>query len=179
MPFSDEVFLYEPIVHADERGFFYESHNEEVFEELVGFPVHFVQDNHSRSRRGVLRGLHYQLSPAAQGKLVRVTRGAVFDVVVDIRRSSPTFGEWAGYELSEDNRRQLWVPEGFAHGFLALSQGTEVQYKTTAPYSPELDRSIRWNDADIGIDWPLDEGEPTVGPKDAAAPPLATAEVFD
>lgn len=163
---------------ADERGFFFESFHQQRFDEAVGGHVEFVQDNHSRSARGVLRGLHYQLPPAAQGKLVRVTRGAVFDVAVDVRRSSPAFGRWVGYELSEDNFRQLWIPEGFAHGFLALTDGAEVQYKTTAYYAPDLDRSIRWDDPDIGIEWPLTDLEPIVSAKDAAAPRLVDAEVF-
>jgi len=172
------VLLIELNVFEDDRGFFFESFNQLVFEELVGRPVPFVQDNHSRSAQGVLRGLHYQLPPSAQGKLVRVTRGAVFDVAVDIRRTSPTFGDWVGYELSEDNFRQLWVPEGFAHGFLALTHSAEVQYKTTAYYEPDCDRSIRWNDPAIGIEWPLDGIAPIVSTKDAAAPNLSDAEVF-
>ena len=163
----------------DDRGFFFESFNQMVFEDLVGRPVPFVQDNHSRSAQGVLRGLHYQLPPSAQGKLVRVTRGAVFDVAVDIRRSSPTFGGWVGYELSEDNFRQLWVPEGFAHGFLALTDSAEVQYKTTAYYEPDRERSLLWDDPAIGIEWPLDGNAPIVSTKDAAAPDLSDAEVFN
>ncbi len=172
------VLLIEPNVFEDNRGFFFESFNQMVFEDLVGRPVSFVQDNHSRSAQGVLRGLHYQLPPSAQGKLVRVTRGAVFDVVVDIRHTSPTFGDWVGYELSEDNFRQLWVPEGFAHGFLALTHFAEVQYKTTAYYESDRDRSIRWDDPAIGIKWPLDGIAAIVSTKDAAAPNLSDAEVF-
>ena len=166
------VLLMEPNVFEDDRGFFFESFNQTVFEDLVGRPVPFVQDNHSRSARGVLRGLHYQLPPSAQGKLVRVTRGAVFDVAVDIRRTSPTFGDWVGYELSEDNFRQLWIPEGFAHGFLALTDSAEVQYKTTAYYEPDRERAIRWDDLAIGIEWPHDGIAPIVSTKDAAAPNL-------
>ena len=172
------VLLIEPSVFEDDRGFFFESFNQMVFEDLVGRPVSFVQDNHSRSTQGVLRGLHYQLPPSAQGKLVRVTRGAAFDVVVDIRRASPRFGDWVGYELSEDNLRQLWVPEGFAHGFLALTDSVEVQYKATAYYEPDRDRSIRWDDPAIGIEWPLDGIAPIVSTKDAAAPSLSDAEIF-
>lgn len=172
------VLLLEPKVFEDDRGFFLESFNQTAFEDLVGAPISFVQDNHSMSARGVLRGLHYQLPPSAQGKLVRVTRGTVFDVAVDIRRTSPTFGDWAGYELSEDNFRQLWVPEGFAHGFLALTNSAEVQYKTTAYYEPDTDRSIRWDDPAIGIEWPHDGITPIVSTKDAAAPNLSDAEVF-
>jgi len=171
--------ILEPRVFSDDRGFFFESFNQRTFEEAVGVSPRFLQDNHSRSVKGVLRGLHYQLPPAAQGKLVRVTRGAIFDVAVDIRRSSPAFGDWVGYELSEDNFRQLWIPEGFAHGFLALTDVADVQYKATAYYAADLDRSIRWDDPDIGIDWSLDGVKPIVSSKDASAPGLADAEVFD
>jgi dTDP-4-dehydrorhamnose 3,5-epimerase len=179
MSIDDDVRIYEPVVHSDERGHFYESYNAEVFDEWVGREVRFVQDNHSMSRKGVLRGLHYQLPPAAQAKLVRVTRGAVFDAAVDIRRSSPTFGEWRGFELSESNRHQMWIPEGFAHGFLALTETAEVQYKTSTPYSPGLDRAIRWDDPEIGVGWPLDGAIPVVGARDAAAPTLGEAETFE
>ena len=172
------VLLIEPNVFEDDRGFFFESFNQMIFEDLVGRPASFVQDNHSRSAKGVLRGLHYQLPPSAQGKLMRVTRGAVFDVVVDIRHTSPRFGDWVGYELSEDNFRQLWVPEGFAHGFLALTHFAEVQYKTTAYYEPDRERAIRWDDPAIGIEWPLEGITPIVSTKDAAAPNLSDAEVF-
>jgi dTDP-4-dehydrorhamnose 3,5-epimerase len=141
--------------------------------------VIFVQDNHSTSAQGVLRGLHYQLPPMAQAKLVRVIRGTVFDVAVDIRRSSPTFGQWRGYELSAENHLQLWIPEGFAHGFLSLGDGAEVLYKTSAPYSPGLDRTIHWNDASIGINWPLAGTNPVLSEKDAVAPSLADALAFD
>jgi dTDP-4-dehydrorhamnose 3,5-epimerase len=179
MNIDDEVRVYEPVVHSDERGHFYESYNQEVFDAWLGRTVRFVQDNHSRSIKGVLRGLHYQLPPAGQAKLVRVTLGAVFDVVVDIRRSSPTFGDWRGFELSESNRHQMWIPEGFAHGFLTLTETAEVQYKTSLPYSPGLDRAIAWNDPAIGIEWPLGDAEPIVGGRDAAAPTLAAAETFE
>ena len=163
MSIDEEVRIYEPVVHSDERGSFYESYNETAFNDWVGREVRFVQDNHSTSARGVLRGLHYQLPPAAQAKLVRVTRGAVFDVVVDIRRSGPTFRQWRGFELSKSNGLQLWIPEGFAHGFLALTDGAEVQYKTTEPYVPDLDRAIRWDDSRIGIEWPLGGLDPEGG----------------
>ncbi|MCA3250804.1 MAG: dTDP-4-dehydrorhamnose 3,5-epimerase [Pseudomonadota bacterium] len=180
------VVLVEPAVFADDRGWFMESWNQARFDAgLAGLglpaPRAFVQDNHSCSRAGVLRGLHYQLPPHAQGKLVRVTRGRVFDVAVDIRRGSPSFGRWVGTELSAANRRQLWIPEGFAHGFVALEDDTEFLYKTTDIYVRECERSIRWDDPAIGIDWPLPAGlaAPLLAPKDAAAPPLAQAEVFD
>lgn len=166
-----------PTVHSDERGFFFESYRQDGFESEVSDTPGFVQDNHSRSARGVLRGLHYQLEPVAQGKLVRVVNGSVFDVAVDIRRSSPTFGEWFGLELSADNYRQLWVPPGFAHGFVALTEFADLVYKVTAYYSPHHDRSIRWNDPEISIEWPLDQ-DPILSDKDAAAPYLADAEVF-
>ena len=172
-----EVKIIEPRVFGDDRGFFLESWSARAFGE-AGIDASFVQDNHSRSARGVLRGLHYQIRQA-QGKLVRVTAGRVFDVVVDIRRSSPRFGQWAGAELSADNKRQLWVPPGFAHGFLSLEDGTDFLYKCTDYYAPEHDRAILWSDPAIGIDWPLSGlGEPTVSAKDAAAPPLRDAEVF-
>ena len=174
----NSVLLMKPKVFEDDRGFFFESFNQTVFENLVSRPIPFVQDNHSRSAQGVLRGLHYQLPPSAQGKLVRVTRGSVFDVVVDIRHTSPTFGDWAGYKLSEDNLSQLWVPEGFAHGFLALTDSAEVQYKATAYYDPDRDRSVRWDDPAIGIEWPLKGSALIVSDKDAAAPNLSDAEVF-
>ncbi len=169
--------VLEPRVHADDRGHFFESFNALGFAESVEPGIEFVQDNHSRSVQYVLRGLHYQADPKAQGKLVRVVRGAVFDVAVDIRRSSPTFGEWFGVKLSEDNFKQLWVPPGFAHGFLALTDPADLFYKVTDYYSPEHDRSIRWDDPDIGIEWPID-GEPILSDKDASAPYLRDAEVF-
>ena len=173
-----EVVLIEPRVFADERGWFFESYNRSRFNGVVGFDVDFVQDNHSSSARDVLRGLHYQVPPHAQGKLVRAVAGAVWDVAVDIRRSSPTFGQWVAYELSAANRRQLWVPPGFAHGFIAIADGAELLYKTTDYYAPECDRSIRWNDRHLAIRWPID-GEPILSEKDGSAPELADAEIFD
>lgn len=173
-----EVLIIEPKVFGDARGFFYESFNGKAFDEAVGRHVEFVQDNHSRSAKGVLRGLHYQIKQP-QGKLVRVVRGAVFDVAVDIRRSSPTFGKWVGVELSEDNHRQLWVPEGFAHGFLVLSETAEFLYKTTDYYAPAHERGLRWNDATLAIDWPDCGVQPQLSNKDAVAPYLDVAEVFD
>lgn len=171
-----DVKLIEPRVFGDERGFFMETWNVVTFAE-AGLDVSFVQDNHSRSSKGVLRGLHYQLRHT-QGKLVRVTAGRVFDVAVDIRRSSPTFGRWVGYELSAANKRMLWVPEGFAHGFLTLEDGTDFIYKCTALYAPGHERSIAWDDAAIGIDWPLGDMTPQLSTKDMAALRLADAEVF-
>jgi len=170
------VLLLHPAVHGDDRGFFFESWNAKVFAEETGVDAAFVQDNHSGSSAGVLRGLHYQLPPHAQGKLVRVAAGSVFDVAVDIRRSSSSFGRWTGVELSAANRLQLWVPPGFAHGFVALTDA-ELLYKTTALFDGPSDRSIRWDDPDIGIEWPLD-GEPVLSTKDATAPFLAAADVF-
>lgn len=149
-----EVLLIEPKVFGDERGFFYESFSQRIFDEAVGRPVTFVQDNHSRSQKGVLRGLHYQLPPHAQGKLVRVTEGEVFDVAVDIRRSSPRFGQWVGMHLSAENKHQMWIPEGFAHGFLTLSETAQFLYKTTDYYTPSAERCIAWNDAVLDIKWP-------------------------
>jgi dTDP-4-dehydrorhamnose 3,5-epimerase len=169
-----EVLLVEPAVFGDARGFFYESWNQKAFDAAVGREVRFVQDNHSASARNVLRGLHYQVR-RPQGKLVRVVAGEVFDVAVDVRRGSPTFGRWVGERLSAHNRRMLWVPEGFAHGFLVLSDMAEFLYKATDYYAPEHERSVRWNDPRVGIDWPL-AGEPLLKPKDAAAPLLADAE---
>ena len=170
-----EVVLIEPKVFGDARGFFFESFNQKAFNEATGTHHAFVQDNHSRSSRGVLRGLHYQIQQA-QGKLVRVARGAVFDVAVDIRRSSPTFGQWVGVELSEDNQHQLWVPPGFAHGFVVLSESADFLYKTTDYYAPQHERSIAWNDPSIGISWPaLAQGQqPLLSAKDSAAPLLAS-----
>jgi dTDP-4-dehydrorhamnose 3,5-epimerase len=174
-----EVLLIEPKVFADERGFFMETWNQHAFDDAVGLHVTFVQDNHSRSKRGVLRGLHYQLPPHAQGKLVRVTSGRVFDVVVDMRRSSPRFGQWAGTELSADNHQQMWIPAGFAHGFLVLSEGADVLYKTTDYYAPGSEGAVRWSDASIGIDWPLDGLLPALSDKDTTAPELVNALTFD
>ncbi len=170
-----EVKLLEPRVFADSRGFFLESYNQRSFAEL-GIRENFVQDNHSRSQRGVLRGLHYQLIQP-QGKLVRAVRGEIFDVAVDLRRTSSTFGQWTGRHLSEDNRHMLWVPAGFGHGFLVLSEVAEVLYKATDFYAPQGERSILWNDPAIGIVWP-EAGELSLSAKDAAGKPLAEAEVF-
>ncbi|RVU30330.1 dTDP-4-dehydrorhamnose 3,5-epimerase [Neptunomonas marina] len=172
-----DVLILEPTVFGDERGFFMESFNQQRFKELTGLERDFVQDNHSKSAHGVLRGLHYQIKQP-QGKLVRVTAGEVLDVAVDIRRSSETFGQWVGVRLSADNKRQLWVPEGFAHGFVVLSESAEFLYKTTDYYAPEHERSIRWDDPELGIDWQL-EGAPLVSAKDADGIPLAEAELFD
>lgn len=171
-----DLLILEPRVFGDERGFFMESFNARRFEELTGFAGRFVQDNHSRSFRGVLRGLHYQIRQP-QGKLVRVTAGEVFDVAVDIRRSSPTFGQWEGVLLSGANHRQLWVPPGFAHGFLVLTDSADFLYKTTDYYAPEYERTICWNDPDIGIAWPF-TGVPRLSSKDAGAGLLRNAEVF-
>ena len=172
-----DVILFEPRVFGDERGFFFESFNEREFVDSVGHSVDFVQDNHSRSRRGVLRGLHYQLPPHAQGKLVRVTSGEVFDVAVDIRKGSPTFGQWVGEILSESNKRQLWIPPGFAHGFVTLSDSADFLYKTSDFYTPTAERCIMWNDPQIGIDWPLIVA-PQVSAKDAQGLPFAQADLF-
>ncbi|MYZ43663.1 dTDP-4-dehydrorhamnose 3,5-epimerase [Achromobacter sp. KS-M25] len=172
-----EVLILEPKVFGDARGFFMESFNAKAFGEASGLDVNFVQDNHSRSAHGVLRGLHYQLEQP-QGKLVRVTQGAVFDVAVDIRRSSPTFGRWVGVELSSDNHRQLWVPAGFAHGFVVISDSADFLYKTTDYYAPHAERSIAWNDPEIGIAWPTGI-EPKLSAKDQVASMLAKAEVFE
>ena len=171
-----EVVLIEPKVFGDARGFFFESFNQKAFNEATGTNHAFVQDNHSRSSRGVLRGLHYQIQQP-QGKLVRVARGAVFDVAVDIRRSSPTFGQWVGAELTEDNQHQLWVPPGFAHGFVVLSESADFLYKTTDYYAPQHERSIAWNDADLRIDWHL-VGSPVLSDKDARGLALAQAQLF-
>ncbi|WP_324732138.1 dTDP-4-dehydrorhamnose 3,5-epimerase [Pseudomonas paeninsulae] len=171
-----EVLILEPKVFGDERGFFYESFNARAFTEATGLQREFVQDNHSRSQRGVLRGLHYQLQQA-QGKLVRVTAGEVYDVAVDIRRGSPNFGRWVGVHLSADNKRHLWVPEGFAHGFLVLSEFAEFLYKTTDYYAPAHERCIRWDDPSLAIDWPLSEA-PQLSAKDQTGFSLAAAELF-
>lgn len=173
-----EVKIIQPRVFEDERGFFFESYNQQCFEEVIGRTVAFVQDNHSKSSKGVLRGLHYQLTPKAQGKLVRVVQGEVFDVAVDIRRSSATFGQWVGEMLSSENKRQLWIPEGFAHGFVTLSETAEFLYKTTDYYAPECERAIRWNDSTINIKWPSSL-TPLVSSKDAEANDLQVAEVFE
>jgi dTDP-4-dehydrorhamnose 3,5-epimerase len=171
------VLLLEPQVFGDARGFFLESYNERVFAEATGLDVRFVQDNHSRSGQGVLRGLHYQLQQP-QGKLVRVTKGAVFDVAVDVRRSSPTFGRWVGMELSEDNHRQLWLPPGIAHGFLVQSDSADFLYKTTDYYAPAHEHCIRWDDPALSIAWPLAGVAPLVSAKDAQGQPLAEAPLF-
>ena len=171
-----DVLLIEPKVFGDARGFFFESFNQKAFNESTGLNENFVQDNHSRSAKGVLRGLHYQIEQP-QGKLVRVARGAVFDVAVDVRKSSPRFGQWVGVELTEDNHRQLWVPPGFAHGFLVLSESADFLYKTTDYYAPQHERCVVWDDPDIGIDWPL-TAAPQVSAKDAAGVELKAAQTF-
>lgn len=171
-----DVVILEPKVFGDDRGFFFESWNEATFGSL-GLPTHFMQDNHSGSRKGVLRGLHYQLQQP-QGKLVRALRGEIFDVAVDIRRHSPDFGKWFGVHLSAENKRQLWIPAGFAHGFVVTSEFAEVAYKATQLYAPEHERSILWNDPEIGIEWPV-EGNPALSAKDQAGMPLREAEVYE
>ena len=173
-----EVVLIEPKVFGDARGFFFESFNQKAFNDATGTNHQFVQDNHSRSAQGVLRGLHYQIQQP-QGKLVRVVRGAVIDVAVDIRKSSPTFGQRVAEELSEDNHRQLWVPPGFAHGFVVLSEMAEFLYKTTDYYAPAFERCIAWDDPTLAIDWKLSGRQPLLSAKDAQGLPLATAELFD
>lgn len=173
-----DILILEPRRFGDARGFFVESFNARRFAEATGVHAEFVQDNHSRSAQGVLRGLHYQIRQP-QGKLVRVVRGRVFDVAVDLRRSSPAFGRWAGVELSEDNHRQLWIPPGFAHGFLVLSESADFLYKTTDYYAPEHERCVRWDDPSIGIDWPIRGQAPLLSAKDGAAPALSAAEHFD
>jgi len=172
-----EVLIIEPQVYGDERGFFFESFNQQKFEALTGIKADFVQDNHSRSAVNVLRGLHYQIQQP-QGKLVRVVAGEVFDVAVDLRRESATFGKWAGVVLSAENKRQLWVPPGFAHGFLVLQEGTEFLYKTTDYYAPQHERCIRWNDPEIGIEWPL-ASEPVLSAKDQLGLDFSKADVFE
>jgi dTDP-4-dehydrorhamnose 3,5-epimerase len=183
MPFTvtptalPEVLLLEPKVFGDARGFFFESFNQRDFANVTGLNVQFVQDNHSRSAQGVLRGLHYQIQHP-QGKLVRVTKGAVFDVAVDLRRASPRFGQWAGVELTAENFRQLWIPPGFAHGFVVTSESAEFLYKTTDYWYPEHERSLLWNDPALGIEWPL-QVPPQLAAKDAAAKTLAEVDVFE
>ena len=171
-----DLLIIEPKVFGDARGFFFESFNQKAFNEATGLDVNFVQDNHSRSAKGVLRGLHYQVQQP-QGKLVRVVRGAVFDVAVDIRKGSSTFGKWVGMELSEENRKQLWIPVGFAHGFLVTSESADFLYKTTDYYAPAHERCIAWNDPSIGILWPAD-AVPQLSPKDMLGESLANVEVF-
>ena len=173
-----DVILFTPKVFGDERGFFFESFNQQKFAELTGLKPEFVQDNHSKSQRGVLRGLHYQLPPKAQGKLVRVVEGEVFDVAVDIRKSSPTFGQWVGVTLSAENKQQLWIPEGFAHGFLTVSDTAEFLYKTTDYYAPERERSIVWNEPDLAITWPAID-TPLLSGKDQGGVLLHDAELFE
>lgn len=170
-----EVLVVEPVVHSDERGFFFESFNQARWTELTGLKTVFVQDNHSRSVRGVLRGLHYQIR-RTQGKLVRCVFGEIFDVAVDLRASSPTFGRWTGARLSAENKRQLWVPEGFAHGFVVLSAVGEFLYKTTDLYDPQAERTIAWNDPTLAIDWPV--SDPILSARDAAAPDFLSSERF-
>lgn len=172
------VLLLEPRVFSDARGFFYESFNARAFREATGLDQDFVQDNHSRSHRGVLRGLHYQIRQA-QGKLVRAVTGEVFDVAVDLRRSSPTFGRWEGFVLSAENRRMLWVPPGFAHGFLVLSDSADFLYKTTDYWAPQHERCLLWNDPAVGVDWPLQGTAPTMSDKDLQGLPLAQAECYE
>ncbi len=171
------LLILEPKVFGDARGFFMESYNAKAFQDATGLTPNFVQDNHSRSGKGVLRGLHYQIEQA-QGKLVRVTRGSVFDAVVDLRKSSPTFGQWAGVELSEENSRQLWIPPGFAHGFLVISDSADFLYKTTDYYAPQFERSLAWNDPTVGVEWPLAGVAPLLSAKDIAGKPLAECETF-
>ena len=171
-----DVLIFEPKVFGDERGFFFESFNHKLFEEAVGYPVTFVQDNHSKSSRGVLRGLHYQLPPHAQGKLVRCVAGEVFDVAVDIRKSSATFGQWVGVHLSGENKLQLWIPEGFAHGFVTLSGTAEFLYKTTNYYCVASDRGIAWNDEQLAVAWPIEGMNLTLSDKDQKQPCFKQAE---
>lgn len=173
-----DVLRIEPTVFGDDRGFFFESFNQRIFREVTGLDVDFVQDNHSKSARGVLRGLHYQIQQA-QGKLVRVVAGEVFDVAVDLRRNSPTFGRWVGEILSADNKRQLWIPPGMAHGFLVLSQTAEFLYKTTDYWAPEYERCIAWNDPTLGINWPPLDAPPLLSGKDAKGVAFTEAELFE
>ena len=173
-----DVKIIEPTVFEDDRGFFFESFNHQKFEKAIGRTLQFVQDNHSKSHKGVLRGLHYQLPPKAQAKLVRVIKGEIFDVAVDIRKSSPTFGKWVGKSLSAASKKQLWIPEGFAHGFVTISETAEFLYKTSDYYAPNFDRSIRWNDPKIAIDWPTNI-DPVLSSKDIQAVDLKIAEVFE
>ena len=175
-----DVKIIEPAVFGDDRGFFFESFNQAKFNQAVGYDVAFVQDNHSRSAKGVLRGLHYQLPPHPQGKLVRCVVGEVFDVAVDIRKSSPTFGQWVGVYLSAENKRQLWIPPGFAHGFLTLSEYAEFLYKTTDYWAKDCEQAIIWNDPSIAIDWPAIDGQPLLSEKDRLAPKLSEQQyLFD
>ena len=173
-----DILIVEPSVFGDERGFFLESFNQRAWEEETGLKTVFVQDNHSRSTRGVLRGLHYQLPPHAQAKLVRCSFGEIYDAAVDIRKYSKTFGQWFGCILSAENKKQLWIPEGFAHGFMVLSEIAEVQYKTTSYYAPQSDRAIRWNDSDLKIDWPIDI-PPVLSEKDRTGQAFCDADIFE
>ena len=173
-----DVLILEPKVFGDDRGFFFETYNDRVFRDLTGADVQFVQDNHSGSVRGVLRGLHYQVQQP-QGKLVRALAGEIWDVAVDLRWASPTFGQWVGCLLSSKNRRMLWIPPGFAHGFLAVGEWNEVSYKATDFWAPQHERSILWNDPELAIEWPLDGIQPVLSPKDAAGVPFRSAEVYD
>ncbi|EOX3821742.1 MULTISPECIES: dTDP-4-dehydrorhamnose 3,5-epimerase [Enterobacter] len=173
-----EVIIFEPKVFGDSRGFFLESYNKKIFDEAIGRSVEFVQDNHSESQRGVLRGLHYQLDPFSQGKLVRCVAGEVFDVAVDLRRSSPTFGQWEGVILSAENKRQFWIPEGFAHGFLTLSERAQFLYKATNYYAPKTERCIKWDDPDLNIEWPT-INDIQLSQKDLAGEFFAEAQVYD
>lgn len=170
--------MIEPILHADNRGFFFESFSQREFERLTGVSDVFVQDNHSRSARGVVRGMHYQVDPHGQGKLVRCVRGEVFDVVVDLRRSSPTFGRWLGTHLSASNRLQVWIPVGFAHGYMALADDTEVTYKNTGYYAPQFERTLQWNDPTVGVEWPNLDVDPILADKDREAPCLEDADGY-
>ena len=172
-----DIFLFKPRVFEDDRGFFFESFHQKLFEEKTGLSKVFVQDNHSKSSKGALRGLHYQLPPRAQGKLVRVTQGEVFDVAVDIRKSSPTFGQWIGRVISAKNMKQIWIPEGFAHGFLTLSKTAEFLYKTDSYYAPEYEHCIAWNDPAIGIDWPINKN-PLLSDEDKQGKLLSNSQVF-
>ncbi|RTL36466.1 MAG: dTDP-4-dehydrorhamnose 3,5-epimerase [Burkholderiales bacterium] len=174
-----DVLLIEPKVFGDARGFFLESWNEGRFNAAIGYPVKFVQDNHSRSSRGVLRGIHYQLAPHAQGKLVRCVAGKVFDVAVDLRRTSPTFGRWVGHELSAENQRQMWIPPGFGHGFLVLSETADFLYKTSGEYAPDCEGAVRWDDPTLAIAWPLEGLQLQLSAKDVNAPLLEAARTFD
>ncbi|MDB9529103.1 dTDP-4-dehydrorhamnose 3,5-epimerase [Oscillatoria sp. CS-180] len=173
-----EVLIIEPQVYGDHRGFFMESFNQKQFQDKTEIICHFVQDNHSRSKGGILRGLHYQIK-SPQGKLLRVVNGEIFDVAVDIRRNSPTFRQWVGVVLSAENYRQLWVPEGFAHGFYVVSDSADVLYKTTDYYAPQHERTIMWNDEDLGIAWPIGDKEPVLSAKDQKGDRLRAAEVFE
>lgn len=174
-----EIKIIEPTVFGDERGFFFESFHQSRFEQAIGYAVNFIQDNHSRSVKGVLRGLHYQLSPHAQAKLVRCVQGEVFDVAVDIRRGSATFGKWVGVHLSAENKRQLWIPEGFAHGFVTLSESADFLYKTTHYYAAQSERAILWNDPELAIDWPLAGITPQLSAKDMQAKSFSMADLFE